>query len=333
MGLRIAHAGPGRRCRRARLRGGDDRRRAGRSISCCRASRCRRRSPICRRSRRARRGRALSRSGFDRSTCRMDRRAERPLIITAAVGDAARGRGAGAARRALRHPGRRRIIRACRAAVEPSDAFRATIPRPLIGEADLIIVLECDAPWYPGIAAAAARLPRRAYRRGSGLSALSDAQLPERSCRSPRRRGTCCRRSTRRCEPVSTQAEDRRAPRANWPSAHKRAPRQGRRGGAARGERSRRRISAARSARRSATTRSSSTNIRCCLDHCPREKPGTFFGVSAGRRPRLGLRRRARRQARGARQARRRDRSATAPTCSPIRPSATGSATSSSCRC
>ena len=53
--------------------------------------------------------------------------------------------------------------------------------------------------------------------------------------------------------------------------------------------------------------RSSSTNIRCGLDHCAREKPGTFFALGPGRRARLGPRRGARRQARRAGEAHRRD--------------------------
>ena len=59
-------------------------------------------------------------------------------------------------------------------------------PAALVPDADLIIVIECDVPWYPALTTAGERLPRRAYRRRPDLQALSDALVPERSRRSRR---------------------------------------------------------------------------------------------------------------------------------------------------
>ena len=62
---------------------------------------------------------------------------------------------------------------------------------PLVGDADLIIVIESDAPWYPRVATARRGLPRRAYRRGPDLCALSDALVPDRSLDRRAGRASC----------------------------------------------------------------------------------------------------------------------------------------------
>ena len=53
-------------------------------------------------------------------------------------------------------------------------------PQGLLQEADLVIVIDADVPWIPNEQHAEGRLPLRLDRRGPGVQALSDAQLPER---------------------------------------------------------------------------------------------------------------------------------------------------------
>ena len=174
-------------------------------------------------------------------------------------------------------------------------------------------------------AASAGRLPRRPYRRGPVLRALSDAQLPERSRGAGRRDAARWRRSTRAVEPRLQMAEARIAARRARLTERMRTRRaQLAKDSARRRRRFRRNISRARSARRSARTRSSSTNIRCgpiiarARSRAPSSRsarPAVSAGASARRsapsspRPTSSSSRR----------------SATAPTCSPIRWSATGS--------
>ena len=51
---------------------------------------------------------------------------------------------------------------------------------PLVPHADLVINAECDVPYYPHLDKTRGRRQIRPYRRGHGLSALSDALVPER---------------------------------------------------------------------------------------------------------------------------------------------------------
>ena len=73
--------------------------------------------------------------------------------------------------------------------------------------------------------------------------------------------------------------------------------------------------------------------ISASLDHCAREKPGTFYGLSRRRRTRLGARRRDRREARGAGEIRGRDHRRRRLHVRQSDRRATGSPTNSTCRC
>ena len=140
-------------------------------------------------------------------------KAERPLIITAGPGtDGSRGRGAGEGRGARRHSGRLPQSALGRAARRRIRCMRASIPGRWSATPTSIIVIESDAPWYPRHAAAGRGLPRRAYRRGPGVRALSDALVPERpvdrlACRD-RARGA-------RCGAGAAEAQRRGAARAS----------------------------------------------------------------------------------------------------------------------
>ena len=81
-------------------------------------------------------------------------------------------------------------------------------------------------------------------------------------------------------EPRLQMAEARiAARRARLTERMRTPPRATREGFRAPARPSRRNICRAASARRSARTPSSSTNIRCAPDHCAREKPGTLFAL------------------------------------------------------
>ena len=147
---------------------------------------------------------------------------------------------------------------------------------PLVGEADLIIVIESDAPWYPGMQQPAAgcrvahigedpvfvRYPMRSF--PSDLSIASPAAIVLAAL------DAALAQKTLNAEARRAQAD--RAPQ--------RAPREGREGSA------------------SATALNAATFSRAVgeavgddaiifneyplsLDHCAREKPGTFYGLSA----------------------------------------------------
>ena len=179
VGLRIARAGAGRR--RGGARGGSSHgaaARAGLSHAAARAA--------------GRRGRA-DRAGAPapagrqpacrpcraRHACRLDRICRAPAHPRrAAAGE--RRAGAGTSRRALRHSGRGEQSAHGLPAVEPSDAFRLRAGRAAerrrsgdrVGKRRAL-----DAAAH----ASAGRRPRRPYRRGAVLRALSHALLPERS--------------------------------------------------------------------------------------------------------------------------------------------------------
>ena len=172
-------------------------------------------------------------------------------------------------------------------------------------------------------AASAGRLPCRAHRRRPVLRSLSDAQFPERPCGSGGRgAGARCARARGRTAPADGRRAHRGAARAA-DRTHAHAARAAREGFRAPARRSRRNISRMRSARLSARTRSSSTNIRCVPTIARAKSPARFSrsgppadlaGASAQRLA-LNSRRPTSSSSR---------RWATAPTCSPTRWSVTG---------
>ena len=180
-------------------------------------------------------------------------------------------------------------------------------PGALLADADLVIVLEFRRAVDSAPAASAGRLPCRPCGRRPVLCALSDALVPERSQRSGRRHQRAHRAGRGgRATPAGGGSAHRVAPRPPH-RAHAPSPRPARQG-----------------FRPPATTISPEylshvigetvgpdavifNEYPLRHDHCPREKPGTFFSLGPGRRTGLGLRRRARRQAGGAREVHRRD--------------------------
>ena len=193
---------------------------------------------------------------------------------------------------------------------------------PLVADADLIIVIECDVPWYPHLEQdAAAGCQCRAYRRGPGLSALSDALVPERSCRSLRAR--------RRAFEALDAALEQHLPSMTAASNVAASSRRTAQGATTRKSRRKRvaprdKITPHYLSRAIGEAFGDDAMIfnEYPLIHraLPAREAGHFLRPRARRRPRLGPRRRARRQARRAGEARRRDPRATAPTCSPIPP-------------
>ena len=152
-------------------------------------------------------------------------------------------------------------------------------PGALLTDADLVIVLESDVPWipqlqHPPVGCRVAhigedpffvRYPMRSFPSDlavqagcvTALEALIEAVEPRLQMAEARivaRRARLTERMrTRRAQLVKDSAPGRDTFRRN--------------------------ICRARSAKRSAKTPSSSTNIRCGADHCAREKPGTFFAL------------------------------------------------------
>ena len=324
VGLRVARAGPGRRRGRARASKSRWRIRAGRSIWCCRASRCRRRSP----SRSAPiKPRPLAAPAHPdpqaiATLAEWIAAAERPLIITAALP-------ADAVPRARRNSPSAAPFRSSRIAPRtlclPSShpMHFGFEPGALLTDADLVIVLESDVPWIPhlqhppggcrvahiGEDPFYVRYPMRRFPSDLAIQAGA-AQCAGRA----RTRG--------RTAPADGGGAHRRAPRAA-DRAHAHTARAARQGFRGRRRRSRRNISRTRSAKRSARTRSSSTNIRCgpiiARAKSPalssRSGPPAGSAGASARRSAPSSRRRTSSSSR---------RSATAPTCSPIRRSATG---------
>ena len=129
-----------------------------------------------------------------------------------------------------------------------------------------------------GLAAAGTGLPRRPYRRGPGLRALSDALVPERSL--DRRDAFHGAQRARRGADRPRRGEGRNAAHpADRAPQGRAAPRRPRR------RSPRRRITAAHFSRAIGEAVGDDAIIfneyPLSLDHCPREKPGTFYGVSA----------------------------------------------------
>ena len=250
--------------------------------------------------------RRASRSGGDRAAGRVDRQGR-----AAADHHGGPGHGRRARSRRWRRSRSAPPFRSCcaqralgRAAVVASDACRVRLRaagrrrRPDHRDRERRAVVSGHRSSRPP--AAASRISARTRRSCAIRCARSRA-----ICRSRRLPRSRSRRSMRRWRSKKLNVEARRAQARS--SATARAAPEGREG-SERERAQRRDLQRARSARRSARTRSSSTNIRSSLDHCAREKPGTFYGLSRGGRARLGPRRRARRQARGAGEVRGRDR-------------------------
>jgi acetolactate synthase-1/2/3 large subunit len=88
-------------------------------------------------------------------------------------------------------------------------------PGTLLADADLVIVLESDVPWIPHLQHPPGGCRSRAYRRGSVLRALSDAELSERPCVAGRPcAGARCACARRRAAPADGRRAHRGAPRA-----------------------------------------------------------------------------------------------------------------------
>ena len=201
--------------------------------------------------------------------------AERPLVITAGPGTD------GSAVAALAKVAERAAIPVVAhnprsVALPSSHPMHAGFDSgPLVGEADLIIVIESDAPWYPGMQQPPSgcrvvhigedpvfvRYPMRSF--PSDLSIASpasivlaalDAALAKQKLNVDARRGKLVERH-----------QARRAKAAKEASASE--------------------LSAATFSRAIGETVGEDAVIfneyPLTLDHCPREKPGTFYGVSA----------------------------------------------------
>ena len=198
---------------------------------------------------------------------------------------------------------------------------------PLVGDADLIIVIESDAPWYPGMQQPAAgcrvahigedpvfvRYPMRSF--PSDLSIASpaaivlaalDAALAQKKLNVEARRAQADR-APQRAPRESREGGER--DRAELGDLQPRDRRSGRRG-----RDHLQRISAQPRPLRARTARHVLRPLARRADSAgawaPRSAPSSRRRRNSWSRP-----------------------SATAPTCSPIRPCATGSPTSSSCRC
>ena len=152
-------------------------------------------------------------------------------------------------------------------------------PTPFVKEADAILVIEsrCAVGAEPGVAAG--RLPRRPYRRRPAVQPLSDPGLSLR-CRDRRAAAAGAaeaERGTEGCRKRRSPRGGRRSPNGARPSAPAGA-------NCARRWRRRRRStrpgSAIASRKRARPTRSSSTNTRCCNEHCGSTLPGSYFGSS-----------------------------------------------------
>ena len=230
--------------------------------------------------------RAQPRRALSRSASRSRRwpngspAAERPLIITT---DAAPRRGA-RARRSSPSATRSRWSRTIRAASCLPSSHPMHIgyePGALLADADLVIVLECDVPWIPHLQHPAAGLPhRRISARTRSSSAIRCARFPsDLADQAGAANALEALDRGARAAPADGGGAHRRAPHPA-DRAHAHAARAAGQGVRAAGDTiSPAYLSAARSARRSARTPSSSTNIRCAPEHCPREKPDTFFAL------------------------------------------------------
>ena len=151
--------------------------------------------------------------------------------------------------------------------------MRATTPARWSADADLIIVIESDAPWYPrarGLRRAAASCISARTRR----SCAADALVPERSCD---------------CVACVDRAGRARRGAGEQETQHRCAPRQAQRASRGAAQEGR----AGRSAEALNTATFSRAVGECVgedaiifneyplsLEYCPREKPSTFYGLS-----------------------------------------------------
>jgi acetolactate synthase I/II/III large subunit len=206
--------------------------------------------------------------------------AERPLIITAGLGtaDPATDARAVAALSALADRGGIAVVsHNIRSLALPSShpMHAGFDSAPLVGEADLIIVLESDAPWYPGSQQPApgcrvahigedpvfVRYPMRSFPSdlsiaaspGVVLAAL-DAALAGKALNVAARRAKLIERHSARRARMAAQAKAEALNAATFSRAV----------GDCVGE-----------------DAIIFNEYPLALDYCPREKPGTFFGVSA----------------------------------------------------
>ena len=257
--------------------------------------------------------------------------AEKPLIITTASGAEAMAPLGRIAEKYAHSGGDAAPARGV-PADEPSDAHGLRPAGPAAGGRPDRSSIDADVPWIPNEQPPNARLPLRDDRRGPGVHALSDAQLPERSRhhrRTPRARSRRWSRRSRRSA-IPRRASTRAAPAPPSSTGSARSARQGV------GDADRRQDHAGLSQppdRRDGRRRRRDLQ-RILADAGPlpaREAghvlrpvspPAGSAGASAPRSAPSSPRRTSSWS----------PRSATAPTCSPIRWSATGCRTCTSCR-
>ena len=204
--------------------------------------------------------------------------AERPLIITATLA----GRGGAGARRIWPNAAPSRSSRTIRARSACRRAMRcisASSRARCSTDADLVIVIESDVPWIPQSAASAGRLPRRAYRRGPVLRALSDAHASRAISRCRPAPPTRWRRSIAAVEPRLQMAEARIAARRARLTERMRT----RRAQLAKDSAAGTTISPEYLSRAIGEAVGEDAIIfneyPLRPDHCAREKPGTFFAL------------------------------------------------------
>ena len=150
---------------------------------------------------------------------------------------------------------------------------------PAIAEADAILVVDSDVPWFPRARGPRADAAVIQLGRRSVLLALSRCGASRATCRSPPSRRWRCRcsprRSRRRVDPAAVAARRARSPRRTARGASA-GPRR------AAAERAARRSAsvglAMRRRGRSTPTRSSSTSTRSTSATPRRRAPGSYFG-------------------------------------------------------
>ena len=331
MGLRIARARADRRRGGARRGSGDGASARARSTSCCRASRLP--APLSEPTAPVK-PRPLAADPYPdpRSLATLAEwiaAAERPLILAATLPAAAVERLAAFAERCAIPVVTHNPRTVC---LPSSHAMHFGFePGALLGRRRLGDRSGIGRAVDSAFAASAGRLPRRPYRRGSFLCALSDALLPERHRRAGGRQ-PCAGGAGRggRAAPANGGGAHRRPPRAaDRAHAHQaRATRKGFGGGRAHLAG----ISFARHRRSGGRGRRHLQRISAAARPLRAREAGHLLRARSRRRARLGLRRGARRQARRRPTTSSSPRSATAPTCSAIRWSATGLPPRTNCR-
>jgi acetolactate synthase-1/2/3 large subunit len=208
-------------------------------------------------------------------------KAERPLIVTAGLGtndpatDARAFKALASLAERAAIPVVSHNIRSL--ALAASHSMNAGYDSaPLVGEADLIIVLESDAPWYPGVQKLAAgcrvahigedpafaRYPMRTFQTDLSIAATPavalaalDAMLAQKALKvDARRKALTEKHDARRANASEAAQKNAKLTAANFSRAI----------GECVGE-----------------DAVIFNEYPITLDHCPREKPGTYFGVSA----------------------------------------------------